>query len=99
MARTARRINYLSGNGSRFARGIDCRARVQPPRRPLPHPTEPRRLLDDLLTCPGLQLRWPTLDLDLSTTVFLASACRQGDLEPRYFSTLTCLGTPHDITG
>ena len=56
-----------------------------------------RRLLDELLTYPGVPPRWRTLDL-VSTAPFLAIEFRKGDLELRYFSTLTSLGTPHDIT-
>jgi transcriptional regulator with XRE-family HTH domain len=59
---------------------------------------ESRRLLDELLSYPGVPPRWRTLDLDVSTAPFLAIEFRKGDLELRYFSTLTSLGTPHDIT-
>ncbi|HKO54299.1 MAG TPA: helix-turn-helix transcriptional regulator [Thermoanaerobaculia bacterium] len=57
-----------------------------------------RRLLDELLSYPGVPPRWRTLDLDVSTAPFLAIEFRKGDLELRFFSTLTSLGTPHDIT-
>jgi hypothetical protein len=59
---------------------------------------ETRRLLDELLTYPGVPQRWRTLDLDVSTAPFLAIEFRKGDLHLRFFSTLTSLGTPHDIT-
>src|SRR6185436_16080470 len=59
---------------------------------------ESRRLLDELLSYPGVPPRWRTLDLDVSTAPFLAIEFRKDDLELRYFSTLTSLGTPHDIT-
>jgi len=59
---------------------------------------ETRRLLDELLSYPGVPPRWRTLDLDVSTAPFLAIEFRKGGLELRYFSTLTSLGTPHDIT-
>jgi transcriptional regulator with XRE-family HTH domain len=59
---------------------------------------EARRLLDELLSYPAVPGRWRTLDLDASTGPFLAIDFRRGDLELRYFSTLTGLGTPHDIT-
>lgn len=42
--------------------------------------------------------RWRTLDLDVSTAPFLAIDFSKGDLHLRFFSTLTSLGTPHDIT-
>jgi hypothetical protein len=57
-----------------------------------------RRLLEELLSYPGVPPRWRTLDLDVSTAPFLAIEFRRGDLHLRFFSTLTSLGTPHDIT-
>ena len=57
-----------------------------------------RRLLDELLSYPGVPPRWRTLDLDVSTAPFLAIDFRKDDLHLRFFSTLTSLGTPHDIT-
>ena len=59
---------------------------------------ETRRLLDELLSYPGVPPRWRTLDLDVSTAPFLAIDFRKNDLHLRFFSTLTSLGTPHDIT-
>ena len=59
---------------------------------------ETRKLLDELLSYPGVPPRWRTLDLDVSTAPFLAIEFRRGDLNLRFFSTLTSLGTPHDIT-
>jgi len=57
-----------------------------------------RRLLDELLSYPGVPPRWRTLDLDASTAPFLPIEFRKDDLHLRFFSTLTSLGTPHDIT-
>jgi transcriptional regulator with XRE-family HTH domain len=59
---------------------------------------ETRRLLDELLSYPGVPPRWRGLDLDVSTAPFLAIEFQKDDLELRFFSTLTSLGTPHDIT-
>jgi transcriptional regulator with XRE-family HTH domain len=59
---------------------------------------ETRSLLDELLSYPGVPPRWRTLDLDVSTAPFLAIDFAKGDLHLRFFSTLTSLGTPHDIT-
>jgi transcriptional regulator with XRE-family HTH domain len=59
---------------------------------------ETRRLLDELLSYPGVPPRWRTLDLDASTAPFLAIEFLKGDLHLQFFSTLTSLGTPHDIT-
>ena len=57
-----------------------------------------RRLLEELLTWPGVPPRWRTLDLSVSTAPFLPIEFRKDDLHLRFFSTLTSLGTPHDIT-
>jgi hypothetical protein len=59
---------------------------------------ETRRLLDELLSYPGVPRHWRTLDLDVSTAPFLSIDFRRGELELRFFTTLTSLGTPHDIT-
>jgi transcriptional regulator with XRE-family HTH domain len=59
---------------------------------------ETRRLLAELLSYPGVPRHWRALDLDVSTAPFLSVEFRRGDLELRDFSTLTSLGTPHDIT-
>jgi hypothetical protein len=59
---------------------------------------ETRRLLEELLAYPGVPPRWRTLDLEVSTAPFLAIEFRKGDTDLRFFSTLTTLGTPHDIT-
>src|SRR5256714_4115613 len=59
---------------------------------------ETRSLLNELLAYPDVPARWRTLDLDVSTAPFLAIEFAKGDLQLNYFSTLTSLGTPHDIT-
>jgi len=59
---------------------------------------ESRRLLEEMLGYPGVPARWRTLDLDVSTAPFLPIEFRKGDLALRYFTALTSLGTPHDIT-
>jgi transcriptional regulator with XRE-family HTH domain len=57
-----------------------------------------RALLDELLAYPDVPRQWRTLDVDASTAPFLPIEFRKGDLTLRYFTTLTTLGTPHDIT-
>jgi MmyB-like transcription regulator ligand binding domain len=47
---------------------------------------------------PGVPARWRTLDLDISTAPLRPVEFRKGDLALCYFSALTSLGTPHDIT-
>lgn len=59
---------------------------------------ETRALLDELLSYPGVPPRWRMLDLDVSTAPFLSIDFSKGNLHLRFFSTLTSLGTPHDIT-
>ena len=59
---------------------------------------EVRRLRDELLSYSGVPQRWRALDLDVSTAPFLPIEFRKGDRHLRFFSTLTSLGTPHDIT-
>lgn len=57
-----------------------------------------RQLLEELLAYPGVPRDWHRLDLDASTDPFLPIVFRRGAVELRYFSMLTSLGTPHDIT-
>jgi transcriptional regulator with XRE-family HTH domain len=57
-----------------------------------------RRLLEELLTYPDVPRQWRTLDVEASSAPFLPIEFRKGDLGLRYFTTLTTLGTPHDIT-
>ncbi len=57
-----------------------------------------RALLDELLAYPDVPPKFRTLDLDASMAPFLPIEFRKGDLALRYFTTLTSLGTPHDIT-
>ncbi|HEY7254882.1 MAG TPA: helix-turn-helix transcriptional regulator [Methylomirabilota bacterium] len=57
-----------------------------------------RQLLDELLSYPDVPQKWRTLDLDLTPAPFLAVEMRKGDLDVKFFSTLTSLGVPYDIT-
>ena len=59
---------------------------------------EIRRLLDELLAYPDVPSHWRTLDLDAPTAPFLAIEMQKGDTHLRFFTTLTTLGTPYDIT-
>lgn len=59
---------------------------------------ETRRLLEELLSYPDVPRHWRSLDLDASTAPFLPIEFRKGELALRYFTALTSLGTPHDIT-
>jgi len=59
---------------------------------------ETHGLLEELLSYPGVPRRWRTVDLDASTAPFLAIEFRKDEFDLRFFTTLTSLGTPHDIT-
>jgi transcriptional regulator with XRE-family HTH domain len=59
---------------------------------------ETRRLLDELLSYPDVPRQWRMLDLDASTAPFLAVELAKDDVHVRFFSTLTTLGVPYDIT-
>jgi transcriptional regulator with XRE-family HTH domain len=59
---------------------------------------ETRALLEELLAYPDVPRHWRTLDVGASPAPFLPIEFRKDDLTLRYFTTLTSLGTPHDIT-
>lgn len=59
---------------------------------------EPGRLLEELLSYPDVPRQWRTLDVDASATPFLAVELAKGDVHVKFFSTLTTLGMPYDIT-
>jgi transcriptional regulator with XRE-family HTH domain len=56
------------------------------------------RLLEELFSYPDVPRQWRTLDLDASTAPFLAVELAKGDVRVKFFSTLTSLGVPYDIT-
>ena len=60
--------------------------------------TETRALLQELLSYPDVPRHWRTLDVEASTAPFLPIEFSKDELSLRYFTTLTSLGTPHDIT-
>ena len=57
-----------------------------------------RVLLDELLAYPDVPHNWRTLDLDATAAPFLAIEMLKGDTHLSFFTTLTTLGTPYDIT-
>jgi len=59
---------------------------------------ETRALLEESSRIRTRRRQWRSLDLDASPAPFLPIEFRKGDLVLRYFTTLTTLGTPHDIT-
>jgi transcriptional regulator with XRE-family HTH domain len=59
---------------------------------------ETSRLLAELLAYPDVPQKWRTLDLDAAPVPFLAVELRRRNTHVRFFSTLTTLGVPYDIT-
>ena len=59
---------------------------------------ETHGLLQELLSYPDVPRHWRTLDLDASTAPFLPIQFRKAELDLRFFTTLTSLSSPHDIT-
>ena len=59
---------------------------------------ETHGLLQELLSYPDVLRHWWTLDLDASPAPFLPIQFRKAELDLRFFTTLTSLGSPHDIT-
>jgi transcriptional regulator with XRE-family HTH domain len=59
---------------------------------------ETSRLLEELLSYPDVPQKWRTLDLDAAPAPFLTVELRRGQTRLSFFSTLTTLGVPYDIT-
>jgi transcriptional regulator with XRE-family HTH domain len=57
-----------------------------------------RALLSEVLAYPGVSAHWAVRDFGLATTPLLTTGFRKGDVELRFFSTITTFGTPHDVT-
>ena len=57
-----------------------------------------RRLLDEILHYPHVPARFSTLDLETALMPVLPITFRLGARVFKYFSAVTVLGTPHDIT-
>ena len=55
-------------------------------------------LLDELLDYPDVPRDWRMLDLDAPNAPFLTIEMQKGDVHLKFFTTLTTLGTPYDIT-
>jgi transcriptional regulator with XRE-family HTH domain len=54
-------------------------------------------LLAEVLAYPGIPERWRLREIGAPTTPLLTTIFRKGDVELRFFSTLTTFGTPHDV--
>ena len=59
---------------------------------------EARSLLEELLSYPDVSRHWRTRDLNAFSVPFLAIHFRKHELDLQFFTTLTSLGSPHDIT-
>jgi transcriptional regulator with XRE-family HTH domain len=59
---------------------------------------ETSRLLEELLSYPDVPQKWRTLDLDAAPVPFLGVELLRGTTHLTFFSTLTTLGVPYDIT-
>jgi transcriptional regulator with XRE-family HTH domain len=57
-----------------------------------------QKLLDEVLSYPGVPTRWRIPDVTAQSVPFLALALRKGDLALHFFSTIASLGTPQDVT-
>ena len=57
-----------------------------------------RLLLEELLAYPDMPRNWRTLDLDAPSAPFLTIEMQKDDMSLKFFTTLTTLGTPYDIT-
>jgi transcriptional regulator with XRE-family HTH domain len=57
-----------------------------------------KRLLEEALAYPDVPTRWRMLDPTVPLTPFVPVAFRKRSLSARFFSTVTTLGTPQDVT-
>jgi transcriptional regulator with XRE-family HTH domain len=60
--------------------------------------SEATQLLDELLAMPGVEAATRAPNLDSSALPFLAVNVRKDGVELNLFTTVTTLGTPHDVT-
>jgi len=60
--------------------------------------SESRKLMDALLAYPGVSARLREVDLAASPEVCLPVKIQKGDIALEFFTTLTTLGTPMDVT-
>ena len=55
-------------------------------------------LLAEVLAYPGVPAHWRTREISPPPTPLLTTIFRKGDVELRFFSTITAFGAPHDVT-
>jgi transcriptional regulator with XRE-family HTH domain len=57
-----------------------------------------RRVIKEVLAYPGVPERFGSLDPDVALAPFVPISFKKGDVTFRYFSLVTTLGTPQDVT-
>ncbi len=57
-----------------------------------------RQILREVLAYPGVPERFASIDPEIALAPFIPIAFKKGDLSLRYFSLVTTLGTPQDVT-
>jgi transcriptional regulator with XRE-family HTH domain len=57
-----------------------------------------KRLLTEVLEYPGIPAQWRTREVGVTATPLLTTHFRRGDVNLRFFSTITTFGTPRDLT-
>lgn len=57
-----------------------------------------RNLLAEVLAYPGIPAEWRAREIGASSTPLLTTVFRKGDVELRFFSTITSFSSPHDVT-
>src|SRR5438105_4771360 len=60
--------------------------------------SEATRLLDELVSFSGIKVASGAPNLDARALPFLAATIRKDDVLLNLFTTITTLGTPHDVT-
>ncbi|MBI1764259.1 MAG: helix-turn-helix transcriptional regulator [Acidobacteria bacterium] len=60
--------------------------------------TEGRHLLQEILSYPGVPARWREPDVESAQDLLIPVELRAGELMLKFFTTLTTLGSPQDIT-
>ncbi len=63
-----------------------------------PSDTKARALLEEVLAYPGVPAGWRTREPGSTPQPLLNTVFGNGDMELRFFSTITTFGTPHDVT-
>jgi transcriptional regulator with XRE-family HTH domain len=57
-----------------------------------------KELLAEVLEYPDIPSHWRTREIGTSPTPLLMTVFHKGDVDLRFFSTITTFGTPHDVT-